>query len=160
MMHLSYVLAVYNGTNGDATKELYGRLEKIGPNGCVAMNLFRACKTSDAAKRYKGRYVQAAYDRKQWSMGNLCTILQKNGSGLAIDWGWNIDKQQLDRGSPHHHVLYVEIPTGQVSFHNGSRGDGPEYPKPWDGIRGASVDRICRWTASVLENHYGRELRN
>lgn len=39
-------------------------------------------------------------------------------------------------------VLYVEIPTGQVSFHSPTRGNGPDYEGDWDGAQGVSGDRI------------------
>jgi hypothetical protein len=53
-------------------------------------------------------------------------------------------------GSPHHHVLYVELPTGQVSFHTGYREDGPDYGREWDGVKGASAGRVCQWAAQLL----------
>lgn len=46
--------------------------------------------------------------------------------------------------------IYVDLPTGQVSFHNGARYDGPDYPGAWDGMPGQSADRICRFVAQLL----------
>ena len=40
------IAVVYDGSNGDATRALYAKLEKVGPLGVVALNLFRALKTS------------------------------------------------------------------------------------------------------------------
>lgn len=149
---LADVLRVYLGSNGDATKALYDAAEALGPAGHVAVNLFRACKASERAKVYKGRgFRGAAYDRKQWAMDNLCKALLDNPNVVGEwKWGWGIDEHLQERGAPHHHVLYVELPTGQVSFHTGYRGPGPDYVEEWDGIRGQGADRICRWMARLF----------
>lgn len=145
--HLSYVLGVYGGPNGEATKALYERLEKLGPIGLVALNLFRAQKNSERAKAYRGRgYKGAAYDRKQWAMGNLDEALVGHADALGLRWGWGNDPGQAF----HCCVLYVELPTGQVSFHTNIRGSGPDYPGEWDGVRGKSAERICRFVAQLL----------
>jgi hypothetical protein len=49
------------------------------------------------------------------------------------------------------HVLYVDLPTGQVSFHTAARDDGPAYAGAWDGIKGQGPDRIIRWVARLLD---------
>jgi hypothetical protein len=140
------VWQVYEGSNGDATKALYAHLESMGPIGTVAVNLFRASKTSGRAKVYRGRrFRDAAYDTKQWSLDNLCKVLTAHAEALGLPWGWAEDPKQ----AIHRWVLYVDLPTGQVSFHSGARGDGPAYPRQWDGARGASADRICRWIARL-----------
>jgi hypothetical protein len=36
------VREIFNGSDGDATRALFSRLEKLGPIGLVAINLFRA----------------------------------------------------------------------------------------------------------------------
>ncbi|MDQ2084777.1 hypothetical protein RA307_31750 [Xanthobacteraceae bacterium Astr-EGSB] len=144
---LPEVVAVYTGSDGDATKALYGRLEQRGPIGAIAVNLFRACKASERAKVYRGRgYRGAAYDRKGWALDNLCTALAQYNGVLGSPWGWGVDHAQ----PVHCFVLYVDLPTGQVSFHSAARGEGPDYPGQWDGVRGASADRICRWCARLL----------
>lgn len=146
------VLRIYKGSNGEVTLALYKRLETMGPAGMVALNLFRACKCSERAKVYRGgnahgRYRDQAYERKQFSIDNLCKILTEHAHALGIVWGWGRDEKQ----GKHDAVLYVEIPTGQVSFHTEPRGEGPDYPAAWDGARGQSADRICRWTARLLD---------
>jgi hypothetical protein len=141
------IAVVYNGSNGDATKALYAKLEKIGPLGVVALNLFRALKASSRAKVYRGRgYRDAAYDKKAWSMDNLCRVLIADGEGLGIQFGWGFDAKAIG----FEHVLYCDIPTGQMSFHGERRGDGPDYPGQWDGIAGAGPERICRWIELLL----------
>jgi hypothetical protein len=147
---LADVYSIYKGSNGNATCSLFDELRQHGSIGVLAVELFRAQKASERAKVYrggvrgKGSYRGMAYDRKQWAMDNLCQALAQS-KGL-FGWGWGIDEKQ----EVHKHVLYVDLPTGQVSFHTGQRGEGPDYGKHWDGIPGQSPDRICRWIARVL----------
>ena len=148
----AYVAHVYQGSDGAATKALYTSLEDLGPIGVIAVNLFRAQKSSERAKVYRGgvrgrgSYRGMAYDRKEWSMGNLCAALTEHAEACGIAWGWGEDPEQ-----PFHRwVLYVELPTGQVSFHGAARGPGPDYPRGWDGVPGQSADRIVRWCARLL----------
>lgn len=149
MTTLADIMAVYQGSDGDKTKALYEQLTALGPYGVVATNLFRACKNSERAKVYRGgRYKGAAYDRKDWSIGNICQHLET--AGLPIVWGWGVDEILKADGSPHHHVLYVDLPNGQVSFHSGTRAIGPAYSGVWDGMRGQSPMRICVWCATLL----------
>lgn len=142
------VLRIYMGSNGDDTKALYNRLETLGPVGAIATNLIRATKNSERAKGYRrGSSTGAAYQTKSWAMSNLCELLGKHGEQLGVRWGWGEDAKQ----SYHRHVLYVDIPTGQVSFHTDVRGPGPDYPGAWDGKPGQGPDRICRWAARLLK---------
>lgn len=153
MPDLASITATYEGSDGDRTKALYVELEARGPIGIVAMNLFRACKNSARAKVYrggirgKGSYKSMAYDRKQWAIDNLARVLGEHAAGLGMTWGWGVDEAQ----SYHRDVLYVDLPTGQVSFHTTPRGQGPDYVGKWDGVRGASPQRICTFCAQVLE---------
>ena len=127
---LMRVVAIYEGSDGDATKGLYATLETLGPRGVVALNLFRAQKNSERAKGYRRRgYRGAAYDRKQWAMDNLTQALTAAAIyGDGLRWGWAEDPDQAF----HKWVLYVDLPTGQVSFHTAERGEGPDYPDKWD----------------------------
>ncbi len=154
---LAGVIEVYNGSNGEATKALYETMSANGPAGVIATNVFRAVKCSARAKVYRGgnghgSYRDQAYERKQWSIRNLCEALRMDASlVLSGGWGWGIDEQLRAEGSPHYHVLYVDLPTGQVSFHTDQRESGPDYGKPWDGVRGKGPERVCRWCADILE---------
>jgi hypothetical protein len=153
---LKRVHAVFDGSDGDATRALYKELAERGPLGLIALNLFRANKNSARAKVYKGgndkgSYRDQAYDRKQYSMTQLCAILQQYPVPEVPKWGWAKDEDQ----QKHSWVLYVHIPTGQISFHTEHRGDGPDYQGDWDGIRGASVERVCKWAAQLLEKANG-----
>jgi hypothetical protein len=148
---LSTIVRIYQGSNGDATRMLYRDLEAFGPMGVIAVNLFRACKCSERAKVYrKGPgYRTEAYARKDWSIRNLASALHASDAhGLA--WGWAIDRDLQARLDPHHHILYVDLPTGQVSFHNGQRYEGPDYRGQWDEERGAAANRICRFVAELF----------
>jgi len=143
------ILAIFNGSNGEATKTMYVELDAMGPIGIIAVNLFRACKTSSRAKNYRGRrFKGAAYDTKQWSMDNLVKVLSEHGDALGIRWGWGLDEKQ----EFHKWVLYVDTPRmrGQVSFHTAARGEGPDYPGAWDGAKDVAAQRICRFVADVF----------
>jgi hypothetical protein len=145
---LAEIIAIYQGSDGEATKALYARLEKLGPIGAIAVNLFRAQKASERAKVYRGGgYRGMAYDRKEWAIENLCTALSAHAAGAGLVWGWGID----DKQPVHKRVLYVDLPTGQVSFHCASSSPGPDYPGQWDGMPGQSPDRILRWIGRLLD---------
>lgn len=136
-------LAIYLGSDGKQTMALYARLEALGPMGVVAMNVFRAQKCSERAKSYSRRYRNEAYGRKTWSMGLLATAM----AGTAMPWGWKEDPTQ----EFHRWVLYVELPTGQVSFHTDTRGQGPDYAGEWDQQRGVAAVRVCKWVQTLLD---------
>ncbi len=53
---------------------------------------------------------------------------------LGIVWGWGFDPDQ----PVHRLVVYIDLPSGQVSFHAAERGPGPDYPASWDGVPGIS----------------------
>jgi hypothetical protein len=147
---ISSAIQVFSQQNGEVTKAYYADLEAKGPLGEIATALFRCQKRSSRAKAYRrGRWRRAAYDVKQWSMGELCRLLQAHGEPLGFTWGWKEDPGVLfgERAS---YVLYVDIPDiGQVSFHSPDRGTGPEYAGEWDGQR-ESLNRIVRFCDKVM----------
>ncbi len=149
---IAAVRKIYDGSNGDWTKELYRLLEAKGPMGVIALNVFRACKTSERAKVYRGRnqngrFRDQSYDRKQFSLYNLCEMLNRlHPQAMDFRWGWA--KDQSEPYAPW--IIYVELPTGQVSFHSPARGMGPLFTGKWDEAKGTAPDRICRWCAMVL----------
>lgn len=149
---LAYIMEIYAGSDGDRTRTLYEALALVGPIGVVATNLFRATKASERAKVYrggqrgKGSYRRMAYDRKGWAIDNLGKALTAHAAELGIGWGWG-----EDRATPgYSHVLYVDTPAGQISFHSPHRGDGPDYGGDWDGQKGQAASRVCKFCASVL----------
>ncbi len=133
---------VFDGSDGRLTVAYYRRLCALGPIGVVAMNLFRAQKTSSRAKQYKGKqYRNASYDTKNYSLECLCAALLNIPDAI---WGWKMDANTP--GYPW--VLYVETDCGQVSFHSASRLKGPDYPLDWDGER-LSTQRVLSYCDRV-----------
>ena len=149
------VTLAYRGSDAAVTKALYADLESFGPIGVIALNLVRAQKNSERAKRYRGgirgvaSYKDMAYERKQWAMAQLCDALIVHGRKLRIGWGWKLDESAF--GDSPAWVLYVDAPgAGQISFHSPARGEGPAYAGEWDGERGASVARVIAFAGRVL----------
>ena len=144
---------VYHGSNGGATHSFYHRLEKKGRTGQLAANLMRVQKSSSRAKVYRGHITRSdgqqssfrdlAYGRKDQCLLWLCNGLMDNNCGLT--WGWKCDPTE-DRAK---HVLYIDLPQGQVSFHSKRRYRGPDYAGEWDGEH-KSEERIIAFCDSVL----------
>lgn len=163
------VQTIYDGSDGDATRALYLRLLEHGQIGDVAVNLLRACKASERAKKYRGgnghgSYRSQAYGKKDWALNELCRSLVVYADDLGIAWGWGRDPKAIGFED----VLYVDVPgSGQVSFHTSSRKDGPDYPGDWDGARGEGASRIIKFANAVLngdplnqgESNVARESR-
>lgn len=143
---------IYHGSDGESTKALYARLETLGPIGIVALNLFRAQKCSERAKGYRRRaHKGEAYERKNWSMGLLCTALMSHAQTLSVRWGWKEDAAQ----EIYKWVLYVDLPITaerkvQISFHAGMRGAGPDYGGEWDGQIDVCANRVIDFVDSIL----------
>lgn len=149
---------VYRGSDGEATKTYYRALmERGGGAGMIAVNLFRAQKASARAKVYrggvagKGSFRGMAYDKKQWSIDQLCDVLRMDGAALGLRFGWKRDPGTLF-GGQESWVLYVDLPQGQVSFHSPVRGDGPDYSAEFDGERGMSELRILQFCDAVMDH--------
>lgn len=133
---------IFDGSNGAVTVAYYRRLQSLGPIGIVAMNLFRAQKTSSRAKHYRGRFRRASYDVKNYSLTQLCEALKTS----QLEWGW-----QHDPGTPGYEwVLYVDLPQGQCSFHSPMRLCSRDYPGKWDSTR-ASEQRILEFCDSLCK---------
>lgn len=165
---------VFDGSDGEVTRKYYADLCGKGPIGIIAMNLFRAQKCSARAKVYRGgirgqgSYKRMAYDRKAYSMSELCRTLAEHGAKLGFAYGWRTDPKTVfgERAS---WVLYVDIPDhGQASFHSPSRGVGPDYTADWDQASSSEVNILAfcdfvvtgavqsRWTAVAVDD--GRSL--
>jgi hypothetical protein len=141
----------YHGSDGAATRRTLRALEARGQPGRIAAALFRAQKTSARAKRYRGgpeggaaTYTELAYRNKGAALEALCRLLAADPAGLT--WGWGIDG--ATDFAPH--VLYLDLPDGQVSFHSTDRFTGPAYVGAWDGVRDASAPRILAWCDALL----------
>ena len=136
---------VFDGSDGRLTVAYYRRLQELGTVGIVAMNLFRAAKTSSRAKVYRGRqYRGASYDVKNYSLQCLTTALK---DCPEIQWGWKEDPKSVN----FEWVLYVALPQGQASFHASSRGSGPDFPGEWDGEH-KSQERILQFCDELLRS--------
>ena len=149
---LERVRSIFEGSNANATRELYADLLERGVSGKIAMNTLRAMKASHRAKVYRGgnqrgRYSRLAYDKKSWCIDLLAQDLAGDGAVLNLTWGWGTDLKQ----PVHQDVIYIDLPTGQISFHTTHRTVGPDYPGEWDGVLGVGPSRVCRWAAKVLE---------
>ena len=140
-------LEVFHQKNGDVTKAYYAHLDSLGLRGQIGTSLFRAQKRSSAAKSYRGgRFRRAAYDVKNWSITEIVRLLYGNEARHGLTWGW-----KRDPNTPGYAwVLYVDLPTGQVSFHSAERLSGPDYAGDWDGVRDASVTRILEYCDSLV----------
>ena len=144
---------VYYGSNSGATNSLYRRLEKEGSIGLIAAHLMRVQKASSRAKVYRGgithhdgqqtSFRDLAYGRKDQCLLWLCNVLTSDNCGMT--WGWKQDPK-ADRAQ---HVLYIDLPQGQVSFHATKRYRGPDYGGEWDGEH-KSEERIIAFCDSVL----------
>jgi hypothetical protein len=145
---------IYEGSDGALTQALYAHLSSLGAPGIIAANLFRASKNSHKAKLYRGSpYRGMAYERKAWALQNLTKELMSYAAPLGLQWGWGVDED-----SPYFQaVLYLDLPTGQVSLHTKTRLSGPEYLHRWDGEKGLGGVRVCRFVEMVME---GQDVRS
>ncbi len=143
---------VFTQSDGSVTREYYARLISRGPIGVIAMNLFRAQKCSHRAKKYrggiagKGSYAHLAYERKNYSLKELCDALSIHSKNSEITFGWKLDPAQ----SWACWVLYIDLPNGQVSFHCTERYAGPDYSGDWDHQRASEI-RILQFCDHVFD---------
>jgi hypothetical protein len=157
-------LEVYQGSDGALTKRYYSLLALSGDIGSVAMNLFRTQKASARAKVYRGgvkgrgSYKSMAYDKKGWSIEQLCKVLVMHPE-TGITFGWKIDPKMVALHDPSKWVLYVDLPEGQVSFHSPKRYEGPDYPGEWDGVKNASGQRIVNFCNRIVRERSAQEFK-
>lgn len=158
---------VYSGRGSSAgaeTRRLLTALRKRGLVGDIAACLFIAQKSSERAKRYgfsgfqgsRGRvsYRDLSYSRKGQALFALCQELQEAGERFPYLWGWRGNADGRASGALPPYVLYVDLPTGQVSFHSHERYPGPEYPREWDGVRKASAGRVVQFCQNILDGNF------
>jgi len=139
------VADAYDGSDGALTRRLLKNLEDKELHGCIAAQMFRAQKASSRAKRYKGDYKGYAYDRKEQEIQKLCVLLAQQQ-----DWPWGWQRDETDSFAPEW-LLYVDLPTGQVSWHCCQKLTGETYPGEWDRMPGTSEGRILRFCEAVLQ---------
>lgn len=134
----------FESKDPNVTTAYYDVLIRRGPIGQVAFGLFRAHKRSSKAKEYRRRHHRNnAYDAKGEALRYLNAALAAHG---AFRWGWGRDGKMTF----HDHVLYVETPHGQVSFHSASNYGGPAFDGQWDGQH-QSKERILRFCDDVAD---------
>ncbi len=153
------IRAAYFGSDPAVSRKLCLDLEAEGPLGKVAAQLFRVQKASSRAKVYRGGvpdrkakkskskkykhlYRDLSYQRKDEQIEKLCSVLRET----SLSWGWGEDR----RPSVPRHVLYVDLPQGQVSYHCYHRYPGPAYTTGWDG-EGMSEGRVIAFCTAVLD---------
>lgn len=146
-MTFDQIMSVYKARDAQRTRDLYARLVAKSPRGIVAVNVLRAARNSEMAKGYsKGSATRAAYETKDWAIGELCRALVEN-PGVITSWGWGRDPKAVGFED----VLYIDMPgCGQISFHNSHRREGPDYPGEWDRVLGKTANRVCRWAEAIL----------
>ncbi len=148
--------SVFNQNDGEVTKAYYATMNGKGYQGMLAVALFRAQKRSTAAKKYRGRqYKNAAYDVKKWSIDQVCGVLLSWLGFESITWGWGRDH----KAPGFTWVLYVDLPTGQCSFHSRERGKGPAYNGHWRPGAG-SESNILEFCDSVWDPSYAPKLED
>lgn len=159
---MTRAIDIYQQSDGEVTRSYYAELERRGPVGIIALNLFRAQKCSSRAKVYRGRgsskWKHDAYRRKNWSLENLCAALNQHADSLFIRYGWKRDPET----PAFKWVLYADLPQlGQVSFHSPVRMAGPDYAGEWDGQH-QSDNRIltfCDWVMKGTDYVHSEEER-
>lgn len=138
---------VYISKDGCLTQSFYDFLGRLGWEGKLAVALFRAQKRSSAAKTYKYRkFRRKAYDVKNWSLEQISLILSEHDFGYP--WGWKQDPKTKGYGW----VLYVDLPTGQCSFHSKKPCGLKRYEGEWNGRR-ESLRSILAYCNQVIEDH-------
>lgn len=148
MAETSLSLSVFQGCDSARTRKYLHHLEKQGQPGRIAASLFRSQKASSRAKVYAGGIIRSdggfssfrslSFEKNSQSLQVLASLLREDSAGIR--WGWGHDEE-----TPHApHVLYLDLPSGQVSFHSQERFAGPHYPGNWDGER-ASESRIIAY---------------
>lgn len=111
-------------------------------------------KASSKAKLYSGGIERSnggfssfrtlSYEKKSQALKALCSLLLVDSAG--IEWGWGSDEEN----SRAPHVLYLDLPSGQVRFHSAERFAGPDYRGTLDGER-ASEARIISYCDQFAE---------
>ena len=127
----SDVWKTYCASDRGATRRLLASLRGAGPKGRIAAGLLKAMKASSRAKKYRGGYrhdngdvtefSKYSYRRKQAGLKEVCLQLELDPCGMT--WGWGTDSKNAE--APH--VLYIDLPQGQVAFHSTKRYAGPNY---------------------------------
>lgn len=138
-------IEAFNSRDPAVTVSFQNSLLGRGVRGQLAFGVFRAQKRSTVAKgQRKRKFRREAYDGKQEALVYVDRLLTAN-DGLVDDWGWAKDSQQ----NYHDQVLYVDLPTGQCSFHSDHSSSAKAYGGKWDRSV-ESKDSILAYCDEVL----------
>lgn len=134
---------VFKQRDGEATVTLCIELSKRGLLGAAAVCLYQAQYSSARAKTYRRRSKGYSYERKNIALMRMPRWLERS----SIEYGWGFDATSKN----YENVLYVELATGQCSFHSSERGDGPEFKGRWNPEVDSmtSVFRFCDQVLSL-----------
>ncbi|NQU22115.1 MAG: hypothetical protein HQ567_12585 [Candidatus Nealsonbacteria bacterium] len=111
---------------------------------------YRDYKRLDGSEYSRANYHRSRcardndYRAKAATLRQACELAQQ----AEIPFGWQPDPAN----SQVPWVVYFDLPTGQVSFHARSRGEGPEYEGQWDEVEDGSADRIQAAIREVLSD--------
>jgi len=164
------VQAFTNLSDLAAVHAFLSRLRSRGPAGELAALLFQAQRSSSEAKTWRpgGSGSRRRYAIKAEALAAVTQALNTHAGALGITWGWARDADVIRREALLRRgklgpddfenrgpagptwILYADLPCGQVSFHTWQRGVGPDYLRKWDGVRGASVERILQYCDTVV----------
>lgn len=132
---------VFRKRDGNLTVSLCVELAKRGLLGAAAVCLYQAQYSSARAKTYRRSSKRVSYERKNIALMRMPRWLSR--ADIAYGWGYDATSKNYE------HVLYVELATGQCSFHSSERGDGPEFSGKWDS-QGNSLTSVFAFCDSVL----------
>jgi len=119
---------------------------------CAKSRSANACRQAEYFERDESIYARANYRRSRNARARDYrrkeAALQEavQVAPLAnVSFGWVTP----DDGMP---IVYFDLSSGQVSFHSATRLAGPDYEGFWDGIRGASAERIQAAIRELIAN--------
>jgi len=133
--------SIFKARDSKATMEFCTELATRGIDGAVAVSLYQVQYSSSRAKKYRRDGRQSSYARKNQVLSRVPHWLKAS----SIPFGWGHDRSTI----AYPWVLYVDLPTGQCSFHNQSRGPGPDYLGKWIDDK-PSFDVVMDYCDAVL----------
>lgn len=135
---------------------LHGR---VGMIGAALLNCQK--ESSNAKKHLKGhagaiqsrRLSRERYQQKHQAMAALQVHLKEY---QTFNWGWAPDPNPSKSSAVH--VLYVDLPTGQVGFHSTQMlgRNAKVYTGQWDG-QNKNMERIFKFCEDILNRKITNE---
>jgi hypothetical protein len=116
----------------------------VNARACTPENIDYWRRWSASARRVRELFVSES----DMTAANARQLLDTRAEPppFTSTWGWREDAGQ----EFHKWVLYVELPTGQVSFHSAAPLTAHRYASEWDGA-GFSETRIIAYAQAVLD---------